>query len=170
MRRILALAVLLTLTLLASCKEVGQSEWETLCRWVEGVPLSCEGIDPPSVVYFQKKLYPSTRGYYRGGNLIYISDRMEGKQKSSTIFHETVHYLQVMSAGFKVPGPARQICYAEEQAFIITDIYRDYIGLDKIGDDWWRPYWYCWAYYAPQGSKMIILKLPDGEIIIDIMQ
>lgn len=142
-----------------------------MCAWVSLIPLSCEGIERPKVVYFKAADQPGMNGYYRGGNLLYISDKLEGKKKSTTIFHETVHYLQVMSGGLKLPGPARQICRAEEQAFRFTDIYMDYIGFDeKVGDDWWKRYWYCWRFYAPEGSKMIILELPDGELIIDIMQ
>ena len=155
------------MALIAGCKEAGQSEWNSLCSWTKRIPLNCEGVDAPRVVYFQQSLYPHLNGYYKGGDIIYISDKLTGKQKSSTIFHEMVHYLQAMKGGLEVPGPARQVCAAEEQAFRFTDIYRAYIGLDKIGDDWWKPYWYCWAYYAPAGSKMIILELPDGDIIID---
>ena len=77
----------MTCLLLTGCKEAGQSEWENLCAWVSLIPLSCEGIERPKVVYFKAADQPGMNGYYRGGNLLYISDKLEGKKKSATIFN-----------------------------------------------------------------------------------
>ena len=52
---------------------------------------------------------------------------------------------------------------------MFTDVYRRKAGLRLMWPRWWRAYSYCWQYYAPQGSKLIILELPDGEQLIDII-
>lgn len=147
----------------------GDVEYELACDWLENTPLDCGDLPPPAVEYFEQAIEPGLNGYFEGAYTIYISDSLNRKKTSSTIFHEIIHYIQAHRGTLVLPGPAKQICEAEAEAFALTDIYNSYIGLSPIGPDWWKPYWYCWAYYAPPGSSIAVLRLPDGEIIIDLI-
>ena len=170
MKRVLILAAMLFSLTLVSCFE-GKSEWDTICPVLAGIELTCENVERPLVEYFGEEEEESgLQGYYEGGDTIYIRDDLSKKLTSSVIVHEIIHYLQVQNGFLSLPGPSKQVCAAEQQAFQITDIYRETIGLSKVGDRWWKSYWYCWQYYAPPNSQLIILKLPDGEVLIDLVE
>ena len=170
MKRLLILTAMLFSLLLVSCQE-GKDEWNAICPVLAGIELTCEGVKRPNIEYFSEEDEEADlRGYYLGGDTIFIRDDLSKKLTSSVIVHEIIHYLQVQNGFLTLPGLSRQVCAAEAQAFQITDIYRETIGLAKVGDRWWKNYYYCWQYYAPIGAQMIIMKLPDGEILIDLIE
>ena len=161
--------LLLPLLLLAGCPAKKDTPWDVACRMLRDV-YSCEGIPEPNIKYFDDEP-GAPYGYYEGGDTIFINRIRQGWEWQETVFHETVHYLQHMVGNLELPGPARDVCAAEEEAFRVTDIYLELVlerPEDKVGDDWWAPYWYCWEFYAPAGSIGIFIADDDGNAIIRI--
>jgi hypothetical protein len=145
MKKLIVLMVLATSFI--SCTE--ERVFEDFCRTLAGV-YSCDGVDMPEVVY--QEMPEGLNGQYRGGSKIFINEKLEGLKKKSTLFHEFVHYLQVQVGDLKIPGPPEEVCMAEEEAFALTDAWREINGLERIGPNWWKPYWYCWQFYGEKGG------------------
>ncbi len=123
-------------------------------------PYPCLGIGVPAVV--QKWMPYSLLGYYDGSGTVFVNRRLKGQRLNAVLMHEMVHYLQVQAGGLEVPGYAKPICRAEEEAFGIVDEWLiDHSYADLIrGDEWWRPYSHCWEWYKPNA----VADDPDGEI------
>jgi len=159
-KTLLALMLALALTL-PSCNE-DEDDFEEACRLLRDV-YSCEGVPMPTVVYLD--LGEGLNGQYKGGSEIYINEDLEGLQRRSTLVHEFVHYMQVQVGNLKVPGPPQQICAAEAEAFALTDAWRDIHGMDRIGENWWKPYWYCWKWYASEGGMGVWID-KNGDVTV----
>ena len=142
------LGVSLLFLLLVSWHREPAYEWETACMYIRDV-YSCEGVPRPKIVY--EKMRYGLRGYYKGGDTIYVSSELPVYQTSVTTFHEMVHYLQFHVGGLMIPNYWRFICAAEDEAFMITDIYRATLGLEPDWPTWWENYPPCWESYAPDG-------------------
>jgi len=159
MKRIIALLILTVLSF-SSCTE--EDVFEEFCRTLSGV-YSCDGIAMPKIVY--EEMRKGLQGQYRGGDSIYINEELEGLQKKSVLFHEFVHYLQVQVGTLRVPGPPAEICDAEAEAFALTDAWRAANGMERIGENWWKPYWYCWEYYGSAGGFGVWFDR-DGRVTV----
>ena len=150
MKYALALLILLlsstVATALTQREHVEYQMWLEACKWTQ---YSCYGIEPPLVQY---ERITDSLGYYQGSQTIYVSNRLSGMQLKEVVFHETVHYLQVVVGGAQVPGWAYGICKLEEEAFYETD--RFLVRFDKAylqrGDRWWWNYSYCYQWYDPE--------------------
>ena len=155
----------LCLILVTSCAE--RSHWDRACAYLGNI-YSCKGIPEPKIEY--RKMRPGLLGYYRGKDTLYISDALTDDRLKIVVFHEMIHYLQVQTGRLTLPGNAEPVCRAEEEAFQITDVYREILGMTRIGDYWWRNYPYCWRYYAPKGSRVLVLDLPHSDDLIIFIQ
>lgn len=147
--KLLVISVLLTLLTApsyASRATTAYGMWLEACTWTQ---YSCFGIEPPIVVY--ERMSANLYGYYDGGDTIYVNSTERSGQRRATIFHETVHYLQVQVGGLRVPGPAREVCMAEEEAFAETDEFWIRHGKPQYirGERWWEHYEYCKRWYDP---------------------
>lgn len=118
--------------------------------WIEAclyTKYDCTGVAVPKVQF--KKLRQGLYGYYDGSDTVYVSSAVSRLQKKATLYHEMIHYLQVQKGGLRVPGPAKEICAAEAEAFAEGDKRWDRLGKPskKRGPNWWLPYQHCWKYY-----------------------
>lgn len=122
--------------------------WLEACIYTQ---YTCEGIPAPIVSY--EKMKYRVLGWYGGGDIVHVNEKLDGVNKRSTLLHEMIHYLQVMDGGYNVPGWAEPICEMEAEAFAEVDEWLDSIGHPekKRGPDWWIPYDHCWTWYAPPG-------------------
>jgi hypothetical protein len=148
-----------------SLEETTNDIFEDACRML--VQYECGDLAPPKVEFFEAETEPGLRGYYGGGGIIFISNRLEGDDRDMTIFHETVHYIQWQVGGLKLPNTARNVCAAEDEAFLTTDVWIEMVRKRpdlKRGPDWWKAYPYCWSIYAPLGAIGAIFD--DGTFII----
>jgi hypothetical protein len=162
------IGLIASIVLLTGCK-VEESEywtWRRTCSMLREV-YQCGMLSMPKVEY--EEMRPGLLGYYKGGDTIWINSSLSGKEKVSTLIHEYTHYLQVKRGNLILPGPAKQVCDAEAEAFMFTDVYRRSVDLPLNYPNWWRAYPYCWQYYAPRGSRLYVLELPSGEKLIHII-
>lgn len=124
--------------------------YEAFLNACEYTTYSCIGLKPPIVEY--KSLRRGLLGTYRGGNVIYVRRGLRGYQRKEVLMHETVHYIQAQVGGLVVPGPAKQICYAEEETFKAVD--RWLVDMNKeymvVGPKWWTPYEHCYQWFNPK--------------------
>ena len=125
--------------------------WINACEYAR---YSCIDVDLPKVQY--KKMRRGLLGYYDGTDTIYIRAGLSGDERREVLMHEMVHYLQKQVGGLRVPGPAKEICTAEEEAFTTVDEWLKDSGLDNliVGPNWWRPYAHCHPYYNPEWKNM----------------
>jgi hypothetical protein len=67
------------------------------------------------------------------------------------MIHEMIHYLHVQEGIINIPGYAPELCWSENEAFTLVDIWWEWIGKPekKRGPNWWKPYTHCWPYYNP---------------------
>ena len=103
------------------------SAWNQLC--MEYTPdRSCEGIKPPKVK--RVKMEDGLRGYYDGGDTVYLNRKLWGMQKEATTIHEMSHYLDTQ-LGLNPDMPVRRsdkkkvlgLCRSERRAWDLTDQY-----------------------------------------------
>lgn len=115
----------------------------------------CVDIKTPKVVY--EWMRPTLYGYYNGGDTIFINSRISGWDRRETLMHESVHYIQTKIGGAVVPGPAKDICAMEEEAFATVDQwYKDWNQHNRVvGPNWWRPYSHCHQWYNPDWKPFI---------------
>jgi hypothetical protein len=143
---------MLAITMVGGCKITRDDPRVAACTMLQDV-YDCRDLDSlPTIEYFpQDPFNPGLRGYYLGGDKIYVRTGMTRFQEKATIFHEMVHYMQVKLGGLSVPGPAYTICRAEAEAFMWTDRYLTLVlGRDwaTSGDDWWKAYDHCYDFYG----------------------
>jgi hypothetical protein len=81
-----------------------------------------------------------------------------------------IHYLHVVRNIIEVPGYAPEICWSENEAFTLTDMWWELIGQPerKRGPDWWKPYSHCWPYYDPNFDIWEWLDVMIDEILIPL--
>jgi len=134
-----------------------ETPWESACRLLEDM-YSCEGLTEPVVTDL---ISDRLKGRYLGGDTIQINVELTGWERNAVIFHEIIHFLQVHVGDLNTPDYSWKICRAEEEAFRTTDIYIEHVlerpKEDLRGDDWWKPYRYCWEWYGPEGYRDIII-------------
>lgn len=116
-------------------------------------PYSCIKVPVPEVKYV--RMQPGLLGYYDGGDTVYIKRGMRGIRRKAVLMHESVHYLQTQVGGLRVPGYAKEICRAEEEAFAAVDNWLIDTKRDsyKVGSKWWVPYKHCRQWYDPKWPK-----------------
>ena len=84
-------------------------------------------------------------GYYEGGDIIYIRKGLSVRDTMEVLIHEQVHYLHDQLQMIEIPGPAKEVCWSENEAWTIEGLWS--------GDDnskWWKQYPYCWEWYADE--------------------
>ena len=157
----LVLACILLLSALTTSADSGDTDvYETAYvnkhkyeMWFEAcdyTPYTCVGVPVPKVVL--EEMRPGLLGQYRGGDTVYIRKGLTGVRLKEVLLHEMIHYLQKQVGGLTVPGPAKEICAAEEEAFTQTDKWLIDNGYDflVVGKNWWKPYSHCWQWYDPK--------------------
>lgn len=138
-------AALVVVTLLSSCsllkpKTPEEYGWETMCRLVDReYGYSCKGIELPKVVY--EPMEGGLQGWYGGGDTVHVREGLPLEDRMATLIHEYVHYLHVQLDMLIVPGPAREICWSESEAWHITELVTG-----KDTSNWWRAYPHCWQF------------------------
>lgn len=123
--------------------------WLEVCEYTH---YSCTNVDVPKVKY--KWMGRGLLGQYKGGDTVDINRSVSWSQKRATLYHEMIHYLQAKVGGLRVPGPAKEICEAEAEAFAEGDKRWERMGQShkKRGPDWWKPYRHCRRFYGGQPS------------------
>ena len=125
--------------------------------WIEAcfrvARLHCGTMAPPKVKF--ERMRRGLYGYYDGGDTVFVNKSINSLQKRATLLHEMIHYIQSKVGGLPVPGPAKLICAAEEEAFRLTDQWLIDIGFpDKVrGPNWWRPYTHCYKWYGNERAR-----------------
>jgi hypothetical protein len=101
--------------------------WNMLClEFTE--ERSCAGITPPNIK--RVSMREGLRGYYDGGDTVYINRELYGIQKEATIVHEMSHYLDTR-LGLNPEMPVKRsdtpnvykLCVSEKRAWDLTDRY-----------------------------------------------
>ncbi len=120
--------------------------WFQACDYTD---YSCIGIKVPKVV--SEHMRYGLLGYYDGGDTVYVNRTLKGQRLNEVLMHEMIHYLQVQAGGLIVPGPAKEICEAENEAFTQVDKWLvDHGYADLVaGPLWWRPYGHCYQWFDP---------------------
>lgn len=146
--------LVLLAALLATTATYAASNWRDVAKyevWIEAcfyTQYSCVGVSVPKVVY--QKMRPGLLGRYAGGDTVYVNRTLSRLQTKATLHHEMIHYLQAVN-GLKVPGPAKEICQAEAEAFALTDKRWVRMGMPnkQRGPNWWRVYSHCHKWFDP---------------------
>ncbi len=97
--------------------------WNALC--MDYRPESCEGIAVPKVEI--KGMPGNLRGYYEGGNTVFVNRKLRGDEREATMFHEMSHYLDT-KLGLNPKMPVLRIetekvyllCVSEKRAWDAT--------------------------------------------------
>ena len=122
--------------------------WIEACFRVER--LHCGTLAAPKVVYerMSSRLY----GYYDGSDTVYVNKSISASLKREVLLHEMIHYVQSVVGKVKVPGPAKEICAMEEEAFRLVDEWLVDMGWEdrQRGPDWWKSYRHCYKFYGPK--------------------
>jgi hypothetical protein len=104
-------------------------------------------IQPPKVQ--RRTLREGLRGYYDGGDTVYISRTLYGMQKRATILHEMSHYLDTQ-LGLNPEMPVQRadtqnvykLCVSEQRAWDLTDKWwEDHLRPGRAADGRWVT-WY----------------------------
>jgi len=117
--------------------------WAITCDLLEneGIGYLCMRMMPPMVHY--EKMRPGLYGYYDGGPMIYVNSELNQQKTINVLIHEQVHYIHVQLQILSIPGPAREVCWSENEAWKIEGLYS---GQDN--SLWWKYYPHCWEWYA----------------------
>ncbi len=124
--------------------------WFQACDYT---PYSCIGVKVPKVV--AKYMRRGMLGQYDGSDTVFVNRTLRGQRLNEVLMHEMIHYLQKQVGGLVVPGLAKDICAAEEEAFTTVDRwlldhgYKDLM----IGPRWWEPYSWCHEWYGPKRTR-----------------
>ena len=143
--------------------------WETVCTFIDNYEYNCEGLIAPYIVEFPNEGNEGYHGWYDGGSAIFVNESLEGIDRASTIFHEMIHYIHKQQGLVEIPGPAEQVCWSENEAFKLEDIWLTALGYPELArPDWWVGYSHCWPYYGtPEYQQFYLLfELLLGEVII----
>jgi hypothetical protein len=131
MKAALLILVALVLSLTAYAEEgqwskdqrIGRLVYKEACRMSN---YKCD-IKAPIVRRSETLETRGLNGMYIGGDIIWINDNLRGTQAWLTIFHETVHYLQIQGKPMKV-SPDVLWCALEWEAADLTNQYVDVLG------------------------------------------
>ena len=143
-----------------------QAAWLDMCQLLidEDTGYHCARLMAPLVVY--EEMREGLHGYYDGSDTIYINIKLEGTDLFDVLMHEGIHYVHVQLQMLEVPGPAIEICWSENEAWMLTGAY-----WNEDNSNWWRAYPHCWPYYADTQELrdlgvlwIIINDLVDGII------
>ena len=147
-------AILLMLLMAAGTTVYASSdaEYHRYLAWgyaCEMMPGACISVPVPKVKY----VITPYRGYYDGADTVFINAMLSpGVDRMSTLIHEMVHYIHAQTGALEIPGYPEEICWSEDEAFRLTDLWLDSQGYPELkrGDTWWHPYWHCHPYYDPE--------------------
>lgn len=123
--------------------------WNALC--LDYTPArSCAGIKPPRIKY--ESMREGLRGYYEGGDTVYVNKNLRGYQREATTFHEMSHYLDT-KLGLNPDMPVRRsdtegvfgLCMSEKRAWDATDKWwkTRLRGKKAVNGDWVKWYDHC---------------------------
>lgn len=120
--------------------------WNTLC--LDYTPdRSCGSIAPPKIE--RVKMRKGLRGYYDGGDTVYVNRELRGYEREATTFHEMSHYLDT-KLGLNPEMPVKasdrpnvyKLCYSEKRAWDATDRWwSDRLRTKKAANGKWVT-WY----------------------------
>ena len=132
------------------------------CKYTE---YDCSTTKLPTVVY--GPLNKGLLGKYNGKDIIYVIEGLYGFNRQAVLMHETIHYFQVKLNGLALPGRAHDVCYAEEEAFTLTDKWLRSVGQYQLlrGPLWWKNYSYCRQWFDPDFDNYNPLKQWNSPII-----
>ncbi len=162
MKKLVLLALLVLLGLSNIRPASVSTIWDDVCSMMR-LEYSC--VDMPMPKRELVEMEDSEHGEYDGGDVLKISDSMSWAEQRATTFHEMVHYLQVQSGEYVIPGYPKDICEAEAEAYVVSDVYRIVLGLEPVGQDWWKPYYWCWEFYGSEGGMGIWFD-KDGSVTL----
>lgn len=164
MKRLLAAAVLLLLPACVSTPISPETQsWIDTCKLVaDRREYSCGTIAPPKVIY--QEMREGLYGYYDGGDTVFVNEALNAVDRNRTLIHEMIHYLHVELEMIRVPGPAKEVCWSENEAWTLEGIYS---GEDN--SKWWYSYPHCYKYYDPDWSGVTLEELLD-EMLDDIIE
>jgi len=117
--------------------------WLDMCQLLidEHVGYECRRLMPPLVHY--QSMRDGLHGFYDGSDTIYINSELEDDSLFDVLMHEGIHYVHVQHGIIPLPGPAKAICWSENEAWLLTGRY-----WKKDHSKWWRAYPHCWEFYA----------------------
>jgi len=120
-----------------------QMAWLDMCQLLvdERAGYHCARLMPPLVVY--EEMREGLYGYYDGSDTIYVRSDLTGTDLFETLMHEGIHYVHVQLQILELPAPAIEVCWSENQAWMLTGAY-----YNEDNSNWWRAYPHCWQYYA----------------------
>lgn len=123
--------------------QVEQLAWLATCQLLldEAVGYECHRLMPPIVGY--EEMDEDYLGRYSGGDTIWINSDLTRTELFSTLMHEMIHYIHVHQGILEVPGPALEVCWSENEAWVLTGIY-----YNEDNSLWWQMYPHCWQYYG----------------------
>lgn len=154
------LLLLLCVTQQASAQMFSADEaWSWACKYSQ---YDCRGVERPTFIIGMPKGQEHHRGGYSDGVVYMNRYLIPGTDMQSTAVHETVHHLQnvvgglPMTASWNTPE-MEQLCFAESEAFMITDKWWGYVGQSdqRRGENWWVSYPHCYPYYNPDWEPQI---------------
>lgn len=101
--------------------------WNTLCLDYTA-DRQCGNIKPPKIK--RVSMRRGLRGYYDGGDTVYVNRNLRGDEREATVFHEMSHYLDT-KLGLNPDMPVRvsdtpnvyKLCYSEKRAWDATDAW-----------------------------------------------
>lgn len=125
--------------------------WNSLCfDYARMTDRSCLGVPTPKVK--RATMEDRLRGYYDGGDTVYINRKLTGRQARATLIHEMSHYLDTM-LGLNPKMPVKvsnkpavfKLCMSEKRAWDLTDQHwRDTgFGSKAVDGDWVKWYAHC---------------------------
>ena len=143
--------------------------WNMLClRYAHDTGRVCGRIKAPKVK--RESMRKGLRGYYDGGDTVYVNRTLRGWDLEATLVHEMSHYLDTM-VGLNPPMPVKKtdllgiwkLCMSEKRAWDLTDEYwRDQGKREEAVDgSWVRWYDHCRQFANKLYPDIYQAPLPD---------
>ncbi len=139
--------------------------WAITCDLLEneGIGYLCMRMMPPMVTY--EKMRPGLQGYYGGGPMIYVNSELNQRKTIHVLIHEQVHYIHTQLQILEIPGPTKEVCWSENEAWYIEGLYS---GEDN--SRWWIYYPHCWEFYADsQYQRNVGLVYNEINDLVDLL-
>jgi hypothetical protein len=136
-KQIICMASLLIFSLTAEARVSDRYSvaegWRVTCELLSQYRnYTCTGIPKPTVIFVN---LPGKFGKYPGGGIIYIRVGMSEELRLDTLVHEMVHYIHDVKKIVAIPGPSREVCKSEAEAYELTSL----IGPNNSR---WHARWY----------------------------
>lgn len=153
MHRFLLAAALLLLPACAGMESpsdrLTEFAWSETCQLIEEErDYTCAGVAMPKVKY--ESMRPGLYGYYDGGDTVYVNRDLARNDRLTTLIHEMIHFVHVQQEMIPIPGPAVEVCWSENEAWLLEGIYSG-----KDNTNWWISYTHCWPYYDPEWEAWV---------------